>query len=119
MLSIDTGYRRDYYHDPYGNYAISNQVMFPVSNYDNRLSAKELILGLDIDGQFKAYPLSQLPEGGGRIPDSHAGTAIFVEYDRDAMTGRIVDSTGEEIPTFLAFWFAWAAFHPDTVIFEP
>ena len=119
VLSIDTGYRRDYYHDPYGNYAISNQVMFPVSNYDNRLSAKELILGLDIDGQFKAYPLSQLPEGGGRIPDSHAGTAIFVEYDRDAMTGRIVDSTGEEIPTFLAFWFAWAAFHPDTVIFEP
>ena len=118
VLSIDTGFRRDYYHDPYGNYAISNQVMFPVSSYDNRLNAKELVMGLEIDGQFKAYPLSQLPADGERFADRHADTDLFVEYDRDAMTGRVIDNAGEEIPTFLAFWFAWAAFHPETEVFD-
>ena len=93
--------------------------MFPVSNYDNRLAAKELVLGLEINGQFKAYPLSRLPAGEERIADRHADTEIFVEYQRDALTGRVLAASGEEIPTFLAFWFAWSAFHPETSIFEP
>lgn len=117
VLSIDTGFRRDYYHSPYSDYVLSNRIMFPVAHHDDRLASKELVIGLEIDGQFKAYPLALLPSSDDRIADRHADTDVFVEYDRDALTGRVVDSAGKEIPTFLAFWFAWAAFHPQTEVF--
>jgi len=117
VLSIDTGFRRDYYHSPYGAYLLSNRIMFPVAHRDDRLATKQLVIGLEIDGQFKAYPLALLPSGVDRVADIHAGTEIFVEYDHDALAGRVVDSNGEEIPTFLAFWFAWVAFHPETEVF--
>jgi hypothetical protein len=119
VLSIDTGFNRNYYHSPYSAYLQSSQIMFPVSNTDDRLPAKELIIGLEIDGLYKAYPLSALPQHENRLGDRHAEIEVFVEYDHAAGTGRIVNAHGEEIPTFLAFWFAWAAFHPQTDLFEP
>jgi hypothetical protein len=77
-----------------------------------------MVIGLEIDGQFKAYALSELPRRDNRIYDQHAGQNVVVEYDRDNLTGRVLDSRGDEIPTFTAFWFAWVAFHPDTAVWQ-
>ena len=117
VLSMDTGYSRNYYRDPYRGYAASEGIAFPVSHRDDRLPPKDLVIGLEIDGMFKAYPLSRLPEGVSRLQDSFAGQAVTVEYDLENVTGRVIGANGEEIPTFLAFWFAWIAFHPDSAVF--
>jgi len=118
VLSIDTGYNRSYYQNPYWGYASSAEVWFPVTHEDNRYRTKEMVIGLEIDGQFKAYVFSELPKQENRIPDQHAGQNVVVEYDHDNLTGRVLDSRGREIPTFTAFWFAWVAFHPDTAVWQ-
>ncbi len=119
VLSIETGYNRNYYRDPYRGYGSSSEVWFPVSHNDDRYSAKELVIGLEIDGQFKAYPFTELPKGSDKVFDHHVGHDVVVEYDRDDLSGRVLDPQGREIPTFLVFWFAWVAFHPNTAVYEP
>ena len=117
MLSIDTGHLRSYYRDPYLGYADSSRIWFPVTNRDLRLTEKTVVVGLEIDGIFKAYPIEQLPEGQTEITDVVSGVEITVIYDREAVSAEVRDSSGNVIPTFTAFWFAWAAFHPDTLIY--
>ena len=55
VLSTDTGYVRSYGVDPYGNYYTDPKIMFPVDNTDNRMNPKEIIIGLNNDGIYKAY----------------------------------------------------------------
>jgi len=38
-------------------------------------------------------------------------------YDRTNETARIIAESGDELPTLMAFWFAWYAFHPDSEIY--
>jgi len=47
-----------------------------------------------------------------------AGRQITVECDSGNQTGRILDDQGNELPTVIAFWFAWSAFHPDSGVFQ-
>ena len=60
VLSTDTGFTRPYGVDPYGDYYTSDQLFFPISNVDKRLGLKEMVVGLDNEGQYKAYILHQI-----------------------------------------------------------
>jgi hypothetical protein len=60
VLSTDTGFTRPYGVDPYGDYYTSDQLFFPISNLDKRLGLKEMVVGLDNEGQYKAYILHQI-----------------------------------------------------------
>lgn len=117
VLSIDTGHSRVYYRDPYRGYADTSRIWFPVTSRDSRLDEKTVVVGLEIDGVFKAYPIERLPAGQTELRDVVADEAITVSYDRDAVSAEVRDSTGAVIPTFTAFWFAWAAFHPETLVY--
>lgn len=55
IVSTETGYQRDYNEYPYGDYKTSESLIFPVSNFDERLPAKERVLGLIIEGEAKVY----------------------------------------------------------------
>jgi len=55
VLSRDTGSNRPYGADPYGDYYTNSDVLFPVSNKDSRLDLKEIVVGFENKGQFKAY----------------------------------------------------------------
>lgn len=117
VLSTETGFRRDYSRDPYAGYGSTAAVWFPLTHRDNRLPAKELVLGLSVDGEHKAYPFSVLD----RLPDHSlddrlAGHAFSVRYDPQHRTARAIARDGSPLPGLIAYWFAWAAFHPDTAI---
>ncbi len=118
VLSTDTGYNRDYDRAPYAGYEDSEQVWFPVANRDARYHSKELVIGLELDGQVKAYPFAELSKHDTPFRDELAGHRLTVHFDADNRTGRVLDESGSEIPTVIAFWFAWVAFHPDTEVFE-
>lgn len=118
VLARDTGYQRDYEHNPYGNYNESTAIMFPVANTDARFHPKEQVIGLELQGQSKAYPFIELARSKMPLRDQLAGQQITIEYDMNHRTGRVIGANGAEIPSVIAFWFAWAAFHPDTQIYS-
>ncbi len=60
VLSTDTGFTRPYGVDPYDDYYTNDQLYFPISNIDKRMGLKEIVVGLDIGGQYKAYLLHQI-----------------------------------------------------------
>ena len=48
---------------------------------DDRLPSNELIVGVEVDGVFKGYPISELEENGMVVNDTVAGKTIVVVYD--------------------------------------
>ena len=56
---------RDYTRDPYGNYAASQTILFPLTSLDARLPAKTLVCVATADGARTAYPMEykQRPDG--------------------------------------------------------
>ena len=59
ILSRDTGSNRPYGVDPYGDYYTNSDVLFPISNRDDRLGLKEIVVGFENKGQYKAYKLQE------------------------------------------------------------
>lgn len=118
VLSTRTGYSRNYTRSPYEGYGNSKEVWFPVSNTDPRYHPKEQVVGLELDGRTKAYPFAELSKRDTPFTDRVAGREVTVHFDATNRTGRVLDQDGDELPTVIAYWFAWAAFHPNTAVFE-
>jgi hypothetical protein len=62
ILSRDTGSNRPYGVDPYGDYYTNSDVLFPISNRDDRLGLKEIVVGFENKGQYKAYKLQEIED---------------------------------------------------------
>jgi hypothetical protein len=91
VLSTQTGHRRNYSKNPYAGYERQSRLYFPVSNEDRSYPRKTLVVGVEVAGQYKAYPFDELKKS----PTS------------------FTDNVGDMI----LYWFAWSAFHPDTQIY--
>ena len=119
VLSRDAGLRRDYSIDPYAGYADSPRTMFPVVNQaPGPWHAKEWVLGVGINGEYKAYPFAELrAQGVTRFNDELAGERFDIVWDEKNRSASMQRS-GEIQPSITAFWFAWYAFHPETKIFR-
>ncbi|MEM6697053.1 MAG: DUF3179 domain-containing protein [Bacteroidota bacterium] len=63
VLSLNTGFNRQYGRYPYGDYRTSDQLIFPVSNNDNRLPAKERVLGIIVENEVKVYRFESVSKG--------------------------------------------------------
>jgi hypothetical protein len=114
VLSTETGYRRDYTKSPYQGYEKTGDLFFPVGLQDDRYHPKESVLGIEIAGQFKAYPFVELEKSDGDVHDTFAGRTVVVKYDKHYHTAVATNGQGNELAGVIAFWFAWFAFHPDT-----
>ncbi len=117
VLSENTGYSKNYDRDPYAGYADRDGTMFPVDHADDRYHAKELVLGLEVDGEYKCYPFSELAKTSGKIVDKFNGEQLTIKYDDENKSARALGSSGEEYQANTLFWFAWIAFHPDSEVF--
>jgi hypothetical protein len=118
VLSTETGYRRDYNRDPYQGYQESAVLYFPVKHRDRRYHPKERIIGIELNGNFKAYPFTELARVDGQtLKDRIAGEAIEIRFNVPLRSGQVFDAEGVELPSVNSFWFAWVAFHPDTAVF--
>jgi len=120
VLSDDTGHFRDYQRDPYAGYEQSRYTYFAVNNEaPDNYHPKEIVLGLGIDGVYKAYPFIELDkQGKTRFSDSVNGTRFDFEWDSNNRNITITDSDGKLVAGIQGFWFAWFAFHPDTEVFK-
>ncbi|MEM0993462.1 MAG: DUF3179 domain-containing protein [Bacteroidota bacterium] len=55
ILSLNTGFNRSYGRYPYGDYKTSSSLLFPVSNTDNTIFAKERVLGVIVEDATTVY----------------------------------------------------------------
>jgi hypothetical protein len=117
VLSDQTGFRRNYKSDPYLGYRRTGSLMFPVAEQNSAYRRKSLVLGLEIDGHFKAYPFSELKKSSQPFADQFQGQEFEVRFDKKNDTATIVNANGDDVPTLIAYWFAWYAFHPETEIY--
>jgi hypothetical protein len=118
VLSVRTGYSRDYDRDPYEDYTTSRDVMFSVGKVNPRYHPKEQVLGVELDGLTKAYPFSELARTKSPFKDKIGNKAVVVTYDSKSRTATIKDASGKELPSVVGFWFAWYAFHKDTQVYS-
>ena len=115
VLSRDTGALRSYGRDPYGDYYTDNSAVgFGATFSDRRLEAKDFVLGVEYEGQYKAYLTEALPEG--TTTDTFAGkTVTITRSENGEITMSIED---DELPYIGGFWFSWVAVHPETSVFK-
>jgi len=116
VLSTETGFFRNYNRQPYGDYDTSTSLFFPVENTDERMHPKTVVYGIELNGEFKAYPEPAL-ERAAEFTDSLAGVSIAVKFDNGIVTFTNSES-GEDIVPVRGFWFAWFAFHPETSVYQ-
>jgi len=118
VLSQATGHQRNYGADAYESYFASDQTMFPVPHTRTEFPNKEWVLGVIINGQAKAYPVNQLPDGQ-PISDQVGEQQIEVLWDAAARRPQVHDENGDTVPSVMIFWFAWQAFYPETQVWRP
>ncbi len=118
VLSQETGFSRPYGRDPYGSYYEDSFIWFPVAGRDDRIHPKTVIFGVEVDGVYAAYRESDLIELGS-IEDVVNGIPIRIVRDPAGVVTITDLSTGEAIVKERDFWFAWYAFHPETLLYLP
>ena len=91
--------------------------MFPVGDVCTDLSAKEMVLGIEINGAAKAYPLSLLEQKSGLLKDKIGENSVQIILSKEGQIENVQDHRARTIPAIFAYWFAWQAFHPDTEVY--
>ncbi|MEM9324522.1 MAG: DUF3179 domain-containing protein [Bacteroidota bacterium] len=81
VTSTNTGISRNYGRYPYGDYRTSEDLIFPVENFDSTLPAKERVLGVDINGTQRAYRF-ELFEERKIMLDNIGGANVIIIGDR-------------------------------------
>lgn len=115
VLSQNTGHQRDYSVSPYGAYFTTPQLMFPVNHEDPRLPSKTRVIGLWSEDKFTAIPITSFSETNTEIHSTINGKTFSVVYSPGSKSMRVVDAD-PEVHWMYSFWFAWAAFHPESSI---
>ena len=83
--------RGSYQTDVYsGYYTDSRAGVVGESTFDERLNRKELVLGVDVGGNTKAYPFKIL-EDLGLVNDTFSGQNVLVFFDKATGTGLVYD----------------------------
>ena len=120
VLSTETGFSRDYARNPYQGYEQSRQLYFGVNNKaPQNYHPKEQVIGLEFNGVYKAYPFVELEKHGEpQFKDSVNGISVTINWDSTNQSVILSNSKGVEIAGIQGFWFAWFAFHPDTLVFQ-
>lgn len=114
VLSQQTGYVRDYGRDPYGSYYEDSNLFFPVENRDDTIHPKDVIHGIELNGEYRAYREEDIE---GIITDEFQGIPLTITKGDDGTVTVIRNDTGEEIVKERGFWFSWYAFHPTTSVY--
>lgn len=114
ILSRKTGHQRDYGRNPYAAYFRSDRLMFTVTRRDKRLKPKTRIVGVKIGDRTRAYPLDNIRKApDGRLVHKLGSSEIVLKADGDTVSVVKVPEGASAVHTF---WFAWAAFHPETSV---
>lgn len=118
VLSTNTGFTRDYSAYPYGTYESNDELIFGIpGGEDKSLQIKTVVYGIELHGAKKAYT-EELLKSKKVLLDTFAGTNIKLQYLDSGQVKVTNLDTQEGIIPIRLFWFAWAAFNPDTDLYK-
>ncbi len=117
VLSIETGYQRDYNNDPYERYYREKRGLFSFLWSDPGEKDKELVAGIIIGAEAKAFPVDLLRKAG-VINDRVGGKAIKIAFDPETDNLIVTDKDGNIIPYITGYWFVWEAIHPHSTLYK-
>ena len=120
VLSDNTGFSRDYARDPYDGYASSTTIYFPISEkVPENYHPKELIIGLELAGEFMAFPFVELNKHDKTSIQGQLGNQVYkLLWDKTNQSAVVYDNAEKLLPVVQAFWFAWYSFHPQSEVFK-
>lgn len=91
--TLDKNGRPEYRFDPYEPYYRDDSIgLFGRSVDDERLDAKELVIGVIAEGRAKAYPFSELSESL-VINDEVSGVPLIVTFDLESRSAAVFSRT--------------------------
>lgn len=121
VLSQDTGIFKPYGDDPYEGYYTSSTIISRVNNTDDRLDVKDIVMGIVINGDKKAYWVEAVKRDE-KIEEEVGEKNIIVEYNKEFEAVQIFekkeDGSRGKINAIPNFWFAWVAVHPGTEVYK-
>ena len=91
VLSRETGTVRPYGADPYKDYYDSPDVLFPVSNKDNRLELKEIVIGLERGEINKAYKIQDIEKL--KVINDQLNNESVTLFSLHPLMARVFDSS--------------------------
>ena len=127
VLSKQTGFLRTYGDDPYGSYLEegtyydSGNAFFPLLNKDDRLPQKEVVVAIyGPNGAHAAIKKSSVSTQNPKTIEL-GGQMFTAVYDEILQTVKVYEGKngdGELADYLDSMWFAWAAYFPDTELYE-
>jgi len=140
VLSLSTGYQRDYNVEPYKQYFESKELMFPVPVLNDRLAPKDFVFVLRAGTRSKAYPLDLLLKKG-LVVDRVGDKMVALVGDSNSKSVRAYNCRSNQVdlkwqaledhlvspdcsqkcsrlPGHLAYWFGWYAQFPNADLYE-
>ncbi len=120
VLSLETGYNRDYFRSPYGSYATDETLIFPIRNQESRSGHPKNIESYIWRADDSQHPkntffgdsqhvLHTEAKEKGEIKFIFQGQETFARWDDELQTVRFFQNE-EEIPSSTAFAFVYPAF---------
>jgi hypothetical protein len=117
VLSLETGYERDYSRDPYAEYYEQTRGFLSLFRSGPGEEEKQLVAGIKVGETVKAYPLDLLRKKE-KVMDKVENKEITLTFDPETDVMKIKDRKGKEIPYITAYWFVWKGIHPETYIYK-
>ena len=117
VLSLKTGYVRDYSNDPYADYYQSRSGLFSFLKPGPWAREKELVVGVELAEKANAYRLEMLRDKQ-EITDEINGRSISLRYDNETDIITVQDEKGETITHMVTYWMVWKGIYPETVLYE-
>ncbi len=118
VLNRNTGHEIDYAVDPYAEYETSRGLRYPISKVNKMMPLKEKVVGVEVNGMFRAYPMFVLQmENRPLIADTFNGQELLIRYDKESKTALVTNIKGEVFPSVTGYWYAWHAFHPESDVY--
>lgn len=115
VLSINTGYKRPYNINPY-----SNQNIFDVLKdaTDDAVNPKELVVGVNVEGASKAYPIKFIDES--IITDSINGKEVNISKNSKGEIQVFTNLPTEEPEAYdylISSWLIWNNVYPESLLY--
>lgn len=118
VMNRNTGHSIDYAVDPYAEYEASRGIRYPLSKVNKAMPLKEKVVGVEINGKYRAYPMFVLQaENRPLIADTFNGQELLIRYDKESKTALVTNVKGEIFPSKTGYWYTWFAFYPETDIY--
>lgn len=109
ILATDTGYQRDYSHNPYAGYEdTNNQFFFEVSEYSGQFPSKEIMVVFRLGEQVVTTPWLALKDGVTKTVSVNDQTIML---RKQAGELEIMSENGKMLPFYFEMWFSVAVQH--------